>query len=71
MGDFNAHDTSWFSAKEDARATKLPDEISSTNLGVLSEDSPTRFPQNRRPTSPNITLASASTMPTAFWSFLN
>ena len=69
LGDFNAHDSLWCSALQDARGTTFAEEINSSNHGVLNNDQPTRLPSNEggQPTSPDISLASMSLLPYMSW----
>ena len=70
VGDFNAHDALWHSSVQDTRGQILAEEIGNTQFGVLNENLPTRLPRNGRPTSPDITLASTSLLPSAEWNVL-
>lgn len=67
LGDFNAHDSLWHSAIQDARGCKLAEEIGESNFGVLNQDTPTRLPTNGQATSPDFTLASLSLLPVTKW----
>lgn len=62
LGDFNAHDPLWYSNGNDSsnRGDNLAEEISATTYTVLNGNTPTRLPKNGNPTSPDISLASAS-----------
>ena len=57
MGDFNAHDSLWFSPIQDSRGTLISDTIGASSFGVLNMDKPTRTSRNSQPTSPDISLA--------------
>ena len=60
LGDFNAHHSSWHSSSDDTRGTNLENTINGTNFGILNCDTPTRLPSNATPSSPDVSLASAS-----------
>ena len=63
MGDFNAHNTAWFSNTEDQRAAtrgeNIYQSINASDLSILNSDTPTRLPSAGRPTSPDLTLISS------------
>ena len=63
MGDFNAHHADWFSQTIDPRAATRGEDISqqvnTSNLCLLNQDSPTRVPRNGAPSSPDLALVSA------------
>ena len=67
LGDFNAHNSSWYSRTNDSRGNHLENAVSNANLGILNWDSPTRLPCNASPFSPNVSLASASLITSANW----
>ena len=60
LGDFNAHHSAWYSSSTDTRGTLLENVVSGSNFGILNWDSPTRLPGNANPSSPDVSLASAS-----------
>ena len=60
LGDFNAHHSLWYSSSTDTRGTMLESMVSGSNFSILDWDSPTRFPGNANPSSPDVSLASAS-----------
>ena len=60
LGDFNAHHSAWYSNSTDTRGTLLENVVSGSNFGILNWDSPTRLPGNANPSSPDVSLASAS-----------
>ena len=60
LGDFNAHHLAWYSSSTNTRDTLLDNIISGSNFGILNWDSPTRLPGNTNPSSPDVSLASAS-----------
>ena len=62
LGDFNAHHSAWYSSSTDTRGTLLENVVSGSNFGILNCDSPTRLPGNANPSSPDVSLASASLM---------
>ena len=60
LGDFNAHHSLWHSGTTDSRGNELADSVSISSFAVLNTDSPTRLPDNADPSSPDVSLASAS-----------
>ena len=60
LGDFNAHHSVWYSSSTDTRGTLLDNMISGSNFSILNWDSPTRLPGNANPSSPVVSLSSAS-----------
>ena len=67
MSDFNAHHSSWYSSSTDSRGTMLESMVSGSNFGFLNWDSPTRLPGNANPSSPGVSLASASLISSTNW----
>ena len=67
LGDFNAHHSAWHSRTTDTRGNQLADLISESNHVVMNEDSPTRLPGNAEPSSPDVSLASASLITSSDW----
>ena len=67
LGDFNAHHSSWHSSSTDTRGTNLENTINGTNFGILNWDTPTRLPGNATPSSPDVSLASASLITSSNW----
>ena len=67
LGDFNAHHSSWYSSSTDRRGTKLESMVTGSNFGILNWDSPTRLPGNANPSSPDVSLASASLITSTNW----
>ena len=67
LGDFNAHHSSWYSSSTDSRGTMLESMVSGSNFGILNWDSPTRLPGNANPSSPDVSLASASLITSTNW----
>ena len=63
LGDFNAHHSSWHSSSTDTRGTNLENTIN----GILNWDTPTRLPGNATPSSPDVSLASASLITSSNW----
>ena len=55
LGDFNAHHSLWHSGTTDSRGNQL------------NTDSPTRLPGNANPSSPDVSLASASLITSSEW----
>ena len=70
LGDFNAHHTSWYSKSTDVRGNQMVDLINSSNFGILNWDTPTRLPSNATPSSPDVSLASASLIASTNWQTL-
>lgn len=68
LGDFNAHDPLWYSSLSDSRGLDVAALIARSNMTVMNEDSPTRLPKDRQPTSPDISLASPSICLSSSWS---
>ena len=62
LGDFNAHHPSWYSRSTDTRGRKMAGSINGSDYGIRNWDSPTRVPPNAEPSSPDVSLASASLM---------
>ena len=67
LGDFNAHDSLWNSALQDARGSQLADEIGDSNFAPLNDDVPTRVPTNGQSSSPDFSLASLALLPYTTW----
>ena len=67
LGDFNAHHSSWYSSSTDTRGTMLENMVYGSNIGILNWDSPTRLPGNANPSSPDVSLASASLITSTNW----
>ena len=70
LGDFNAHHPSWYSRSTDTRGRKIADSIGS-DYGILNWDSPPRVPPNAEPSSPDVSLASASLITSCSWQTLS
>ena len=71
LGDFNAHHPSWYSRSTDTRGRKTADSINGSDYDILNWDSPTRVPPNAEPSSPDISLASASLITSCSWQTLS
>ena len=67
LGDFNAHHSAWYSSSTDTRGTLMENVVSGSNFGILNWDSPTRLPGNTNPSSPDVSLASASLITFTNW----
>ena len=67
LGDFNAHHSSWYSSSTDTRGTMLESMVSGSNFGIVNWDTPTRLPGNVNPSSPDVSLASASLITSTNW----
>ena len=70
LGDFNAHHPPWNSRSTDTRGRKMTDSINGSDYGILNWDSPTRVPPNAEPSSPDVSLASASVITSCSWQTL-
>ena len=62
LGDYNAHHSSWFYRYERHYVGEH-----GSNFGILNWDSPTRLPGNANPSSPDVSLASASLITSTNW----
>ena len=71
LGDFNAHHPSWYSRSTDTRGRKMADSINGSDYGILTWGSPTRVPLNAEPSSPDVSLASASLITSCSWQTLS
>ena len=67
LGDFNAHHSSWYSSSTDTRGTMLETMVSDSNFVIIYWDSPARLPGNANPSSPDVSLASASLITSTNW----
>ena len=67
LGDFNAHHSLWYSSSTDTRGTMLESMVSGSNFAILNWDSPTRLTGNANPSSPDVSLASASLITSTNW----
>ena len=67
LGDFNAYHSAWYSSSTDTRGAMLDNMISGSYFGILNWDSPTRLPGNANPSSPDVSLASASLITPTNW----
>ena len=67
LGDFNDHHSVWHSRTTDTRCRQLADSISIYGFAVLNTHSPTRLPGNSDPSSPDVSLASASLITLSEW----
>ena len=69
LGDWNAHDESWYSSISDDRGELLVAEIEQSNFSILNQDSSTRLPRNnQRATSPDVSLILAHLALAVSWS---
>ena len=64
------HHPSWYSRSTDTRGRKMADSINESDYGILNWDSPTRVPPNAEPSSPDVSLASASLITSCSWQTL-
>ena len=60
LGDFNAHHSILHSGTTDTRDNQLADSVSISSFTVLNTDTPTMLPGNANPSSPDVSVASAS-----------
>ena len=67
LGDCNAQHSSWYSSSTDSRGTMLESMVSGSNFGIINWDSPTRLPGNANPSSPDVSLSSASLITSTNW----
>ena len=67
LGDFNAHHSLLHSGTTNSRGNQLADAVSISRFAVLNTDSSTRLPGNTDPSSPNVSLASASLTTSSEW----
>ena len=67
LGDFNAHHSLWYSGTTDTRGNQLADSVSISRFSVINTDVPTRLPGNADPSSPDVSLASASLITSSEW----
>ena len=67
IGDFNARHSLWHSGTTDTRGNQLADSVSISRCVVLNTESPTRLPGNADPSSPDVSLASASVITSSEW----
>ena len=67
LGDFNAYHSLWHSGTTDTRGNQLADSVNSSSFAVLNPDSSTMLPGNADPSSPYVSLASASVITSSEW----
>ena len=67
LGDFNAHHSLLYSGTTDTRDNQLADSVSISSFAVLNTDTPTRLSGNADPSSPDVSLASASLITLSEW----
>ena len=71
MGDFNAHDHSWYSSTLDeraaARGADIVNTLDGTALVVINEDTPTRMPADGLTSSPDLTITNSHLGINARW----
>ena len=70
LGDFNAHHPSLYSRSTDTRGRQIADSINGSDYGILNWASPIRVPPNAEPSSPDVSLASASLITSCSWQTL-
>ena len=72
VGDFNAHNPSWFSQTADdqaaSRGAAITELINNSNLALLNEDEPTRIPNVGPSSSPDLTIVSPHLTVGSLWS---
>ena len=71
LGDFNVHHPSWYSRSTDTKVRKMADSINGSDYAILHWDSPTRVPPNAEPSTPDVSLASASLITSCSWQTLS
>ena len=71
LGDFNAHHPSWYSGSTDNIGRNMDDSINGSDHGIFNWDTPTRVPPNAEPSSPDVSLASASVITSCSWQTLS
>ena len=71
LGDFNAHHLSWYSGSTDTRGRKMADSINGSDHSILNWDTPMRVPPKAEPSSPDVSLASASLIISCSWQTLS
>ena len=63
MGDFNAHDDTWYSSTQDEgaanRGANIVDALDNSQLMTINLDSPTRKPSNGPCSSPDLTITNS------------
>ena len=67
LGDLNDHDDLWNSSINDERGHAIADEISNSEFCVINENLPTRVSSNGQPTSPEVSIVSASLLTSCTW----
>ena len=67
LEDFNAHHSLLHSGTTDSRGNQLADAVSISSFAVLNTDSSTRLTGNADPSSPDVSLASASLIISSEW----
>ena len=68
--DFNAHHPSWYTRSIDTRGRIMANSINGSDYGILNWNSPTRVPPNAEPSSPDVSLTSASFLTSCSWQTL-
>ena len=63
LGDFNAHRSFWHSGTTNTRGNQLDDSVSISSFAVQN----TRLPGNADPSSPDVSLTSASLITSSEW----
>ena len=67
LGDFNAHHSVLYSGTTDTIDNHLADSVSISSFTVLNTDTPTMLPGNANPSSPDVSVASASLITSSEW----
>ena len=67
LGDFNAHHSVLYSGTTDTIDNQLADSVSISSFTVLNTDTPTMLSGNANPTSPDVSVASASLITSSEW----
>ena len=71
LGDFNVHHPSSYSGSTDTGGRQMAYSINGSDHGILNWDTPTRVTPNAEPSSPDVSLASASLITSCSWQTLS
>ena len=71
LGDLNAQQPSSYSRSTDTRGRRMADSINGSDYGILNWNTLTRVPPNAEPSSPDVSLASASLITACSWQTLS
>ena len=71
IGDFNAHNSAWYSHTEDdqatSRGTRLAESLDNSNLNIINQDQPTRVPIRGPTSSSDLSITTAYLSINASW----